>query len=151
MTYLLVFLILVLIFQSGILLLCYLYRRDPLLMLPIAQRTQVLIDLLQVRNHMKASQLYAEALLGKPESKISFAHTEFLHQIAEESHSAIAKLDRLVDPGRPLSLDSVFVQGKYGATIDAERTFAPDPSTIVHYLQQHPLEEQQKKSGSPLP
>lgn len=141
-----VFSIIVLLFQIGILLLCHFYKRDPLLMLPAAQRTQVLIDLLQVRNHLKTTNLYANALLHKPESKLSFAHAEFLHQIAEESRAAIAKLDRLVDPGRPLSLDSVFAQGKYGATIDAERPFSPDPGSIVHYLKQGQTPEQHTHS-----
>lgn len=145
MTPIVIFIIAVVLFQAAVLAACYWYKKDLRFFAPSAQHTQVLMDLLEVRNHMRTTNVYAKALLEKPSAKLSFAETEFLHQMTEESQAAISKLSKLVDPGMPLSLGSA-LEAEDASAIDAARSFNPPAGTTPHYLQQNQNTKQKGRS-----
>ena len=104
-TAIIIFISAVIFLQVGILVFCYVHRRDPLLVLPREQRAHVLMELLRVRNALGSIELLSKTVLGKGYGKLNLSQMEFVHQISVFSDEATHVLDALVETGTALFPD----------------------------------------------
>lgn len=130
MGFLVLFLTVVIVLQVGILLFCWLHRRDPLAAIPREQRAAVLIRLLKTRNAIRGIWLFADAMLRQQYGKLTVAQVEFLHQISSFTAQAKRTLDELTDRGGPLSRG----KGTEEKHVKRERGFHPPSYSILSIL-----------------
>lgn len=128
------------VFQIGILLLCWRHRKDPMFVLPSEQRSRLLIDILHIRNHVKMIRQFSALLLSGNYGRLNLSQQEFISQISEAGKKANSSVQNLIGKGKLLSLDAPYIPEAVEKNPELNTCihFSPEPHSLLCHINEPP-------------